>query len=294
MRYILWLLAACALMALLVFGVMAAGAAFPRDELAFDAASTFVYVVDVRTGVQQRLIPDVAASRHPAWSPDGSQIAYEQIGADGEWHIYIANALGSNRHYLGDGANPLWSPAERWIAVEVANDIYIADLVSDGTKFAYSADLWPNYPYIYVLELSTGARITRLDGESPAWSPDGADLAYTATRVLTGERDIYIQNLNTGSRHWLTIGRAPVWSPDDRHIAYEYNQQVFIIAVTGGRPRRVSDGYGPVWSPDGAWLAFSRMNGSAADLILYRVDTGEEITLVSNGWTNWNPGWQPR
>jgi Tol biopolymer transport system component len=44
----------------------------------------------------------------PVWSPDGTQIAYERSG----W-IWVANADGSNRHQVVQGAEPAWQPAPK-------------------------------------------------------------------------------------------------------------------------------------------------------------------------------------
>ena len=54
---------------------------------------------------------------------------------------------------------------------------------------------------------------------SPAWSPDGKELAYVSFE--TGRPAIFRQNLLTAKRQQLTnfpgLNGAPVWSPDGKN-----------------------------------------------------------------------------
>ena len=94
----------------------------------------------------------------------------------------------------------------------------------------------------------------------PAWSPDGARLAYTSDRA--GNADIWIQSLGEPDPIRLTDSPArdtqPGWSPDGSQVAFRSDRDgggIYVVAAAGGAARRVADhGSRPQWSPDGRLL----------------------------------------
>ncbi|NIM52763.1 MAG: translocation protein TolB, partial [Gemmatimonadales bacterium] len=58
----------------------------------------------------------------PAWSPDGTRIAFDRDSEDTNREIYVMDADGSNPVRLtshpADETFPAWSPDGRWIAFE--------------------------------------------------------------------------------------------------------------------------------------------------------------------------------
>ena len=105
---------------------------------------------------------------YPAWSPDGSRIAYEQeVG--GNWDIWIVSAQGGEPVRLtdapGEDVNAAWSPDGQWIA-------YSSD--REG-----QFDLW-----LMPAQGGTPRRVTddpAADRE-PSWSPDQSKLSFTSQR----------------------------------------------------------------------------------------------------------------
>lgn len=163
----------------------------------------------------------------PSWAPDGKSLLAQiwvngpYVGkidlATGEWsHVAPAG------HYGLSGRNPIYSKDGKWIyylapanrdlrkfqpggqdvSVKLFSSAIDRLAISpDGTKLAY---LW--YPSgnndIYVLTLSNG-QTKRLTYDShsdidPAWSPDGAKIAFVSTRV-GGTKQIYVMNSSDGS-----------------------------------------------------------------------------------------------
>ena len=124
------------------------------------------------------------------------------------------------------------------------------------------------------------APITSAEGveEWPAWSPDGARLAYVAE--VDGYRQLFVRTLATGEARRVTRGPRddiqPAWTPDGRRLAfvraaadsgklepadlndwYTEGGDVWTLDVGSGAARRlVPNAFGPSWSPDGRRLAF--------------------------------------
>jgi dipeptidyl aminopeptidase/acylaminoacyl peptidase len=110
----------------------------------------------------------------------------------------------------------------------------------------------------------------------PQISPDGSQIAYTHVKV-TAKRDGYDTALwviatSGGNARQLTAGprdTSPRWSPDGRRIAFlrsvEKNAkpeppQIWVLPMTGGEPRPVTDllkgASSPEWAPTGGTIAF--------------------------------------
>ena len=81
---------------------------------------------------------------------------------------------------------------------------------------------------------------------SPAWSPDGASLAYTS--FFNGPPSLYLADLASGRKRPVvtsgTLNTSPSFSPDGRHIAFarslEGNVEIFIADTDGGNLRRLT------------------------------------------------------
>jgi Tol biopolymer transport system component/tRNA A-37 threonylcarbamoyl transferase component Bud32 len=126
---------------------------------------------------------------------------------------------------------------------------------------------------------------------SPAFSPDGKQLAYAWDGESADGARIYVQRLDAATPLRVSNGPgndgSPVWSPDGGQIAFVRNNgssgNVYLIPSLGGPERRlteVSAGQAVsrlAWSPDGSSLVLSdRIPGADYDC-LYRItiSTGE-------------------
>ena len=151
----------------------------------------------------------------PAWSSDGSKIAFSS-SRSGDSEIWVADANGGSAHRItslkGPDVSPTWNPRT-------------------NTQIAFTGGR-TGEPQIYIMELD-GSNIQRVTDQgyavSPSWHPGGGMLAFAWNRKYgpgdPGAQDIYV--LEIASKNWLQITHesgnndCPSWSPDGRHIVFQ-------------------------------------------------------------------------
>lgn len=140
--------------------------------------------------------------------------------------------------------------------------------------------------YITVTRRAAGAELYRLvvadsDGAneqimvesrepvmSPAWSPDGRNLAYVSFENKVAE--VYVQTLRSGARRKVSsragVNGAPAWSPDGRMLALtlsrgEGNLDIFTLDLGSQVLNRITDQRSidtePTWASDGRTIFFT-------------------------------------
>jgi hypothetical protein len=110
----------------------------------------------------------------------------------------------------------------------------------------------------------------------PAWSPNGAKIAFSRTGAVSPEAhaNVWVMNADGSGQLNLTpgsnngqgnTGTEPAWSPDGTKIAYIDNANVWVMNADGtGKTRLTLDANqaetSPAWSPDGTKIAFVQLN----------------------------------
>ncbi len=137
---------------------------------------------------------------------------------------------------------------------------------------------------------------------SPAWSPDGAHLAYVS---FEGRKpSVYVQNILTGDRRLLITAAgnqsAPAWSPDGTRLVFASSQaggtQLYVAGADGSGVRRLTNSgaidTAPNWSPDGRIYFMSDRGGSPQ---IYRMspEGGNVERVTFEGSYNANPRISP-
>jgi TolB protein len=198
-------------------------------------------------GTHLKQLTSGASVSAPSWSPSGGQIV---VVRNQGTELIVIDATGDGIHVISSRHGyyqvPAWSPDGRWIAVQSA-PVGALDVES-----------------VYLLH-PDGSDLHRVPGSTlsegfPAWSPNGARLAYRS-----GER-IWLMNADGTHRRQLTHCRLPC----------------------------VAD-YSPAWSPDGRRIAFTRQEDGGGATRIYVVDlhTGHVHALTPHLRWAGNPAWRP-
>jgi hypothetical protein len=132
----------------------------------------------------------------------------------------------------------------------------------------------------------TGRRLIAAHGTAPDWSPDGTKLAFDAPH-----NNVVITNADGSDPQVVTSGTNPAWSPDGRELAVENGGSIWIVSADGQNRRLViRDGAEPDWSPDGSQLVFIT---SHDHLTVANADGSDERTLVAKPVYGGAPAWSP-
>jgi Tol biopolymer transport system component len=175
----------------------------------------------------------------PAWSPDGTKIAFTRMLRNNP-EIFVMDGDGSGVTQLtGDPAThdegPAWSPDGRRIAYSSrgAGEQNLVVVNSDGSE---------------AVQLTDGP----FEASAPAWSPDGSQLVFIC------DADLCLVGSEPGSRPVQLLGtRAKEftarWSPDGRWIAFVRDPgHLMLLEVATKRTLRVplrGDTYTFSWGP---------------------------------------------
>jgi Tol biopolymer transport system component len=208
---------------------------------------------------------------NPHWSPDGAQILFTNVDAEGHWRAYVISSQGgAPRPLLPEDhegqSDPSWS--------------------SDGRKIVFSTleSLGVFNSVLRVLDLASH-QITTLPGSegvwSPRWSPNGRFIAGLYTGPTGG-----IKIFDFETQRWSIVQRTgecdfPTWSSDSQFIYFLLpwdDPGVFRVRVSGGDAERVVDLKGFRYT--GAFNLWMGLDPTDTPLLLRDVGTDDIYALT--------------
>ena len=226
----------------------------------------------------------------PAFSPDGSQIAFAWKGdSDKGFDLYV-KTIGSERMLR------LTDHPSKWIS---------AAWSPDGSQIAFARWLPPADSGIFVIPALGGSerKLARADfWYEPfmqiSWLPDARSVAYWSASE-TGSH-VFLLLLDTLKPRVLAPelpcldAASPALSPDGKSLALVCTSSIavytiYVIPMSGGTPRPLVSmmGYprGLAWSSDGERIIFSNDSGNGGDLWQVSMDSSLAKVPWGNGGT---------
>ncbi|WP_184865897.1 Tol-Pal system beta propeller repeat protein TolB [Acidovorax soli] len=138
---------------------------------------------------------------------------------------------------------------------------------------------------------------------SPAWSPNGGQIAYVSFE--SRKPVVYVHEVASGRRRLVANFRgsnsAPAWSPDGRNLAVTLSRdggsQLYLIDANGGEPRRLMQSTGidtePMFSADGRSIYFVSDRGGAPQVYRVPASGGNAERVTFTGSYNISPNISP-
>lgn len=265
----------------------------------------------------------------PRFSPDGNFISFVATRqGTTKAQLWLMDRRGGEAKKLTDLKTDLedyeWAPDGKKIALVLRDPDY-ADSAKTKVRKPYVLDryhfkgdmkgyLEKSPVHLYLFDVATKKLDTLTTGvydeTSPAFSPDGSQLAFVSNRTEDPDKnqntDIYVIDARKGAKPkqlttWTGYDSDPVWSPNGKQIAYlrstasgnflMYDQPILAtLAKDGGEPTLLSKTLdrpvrNPRWSKDGQTIGVLVEDDRQVYVGQFAVSTGKFTKVVSGNRT---------
>ena len=224
---------------------------------------------------------------------NGNDLVYEQAGRLHRLDAATGKSQPLSIHLAPDllALRPQFKPAAKFV--------HAANISPTGVRAVFEArgDI-----FTVPLEKGDTRNLTQTSGahdRSPAWSPNGRQVAYFSD--AGGEYKLVIADQLDGQKKTVidwndpSFYYDPVWSPDSKKLLFtDKRLRVYYLDIATKKPVRIDeDTYdspqrtlNPVWSPDGHWIAYSKkLDNHLRAIFLYQLATGKS-TQVTDGMSD--------
>ena len=227
---------------------------------------------DLKTGDEDVLTQNLGSAFRPLLSPDGSKLIY------------------GTRYETQTGLRlrDLKTGEDRWLIYPVQRD---------DQESRFTRDLLPGYAFTpdgQEIVLTYGGKIHRVSLETG----EARAIPFTAQVALDlGPQLNFPHRVEEGPVRARLI-QDPAQSPDGTRLAFSALTHLYVMAIPGGTPTRVTSAeareFKPAWSPDGEWLAYVTWSVEGGHIWKIRADGSgqpQRLTEVAALYTDlvWSP-----
>jgi Tol biopolymer transport system component len=264
-------------------------------------------------GDEEKPAEPSAAALRPAYSPDGTKIAFTRV-TDAGRVVYLMNADGTDAQRITplDGElregyeSPSFSPdGKRLVVAGDVGGIFVIGTDGTGLKALVDDDAY--------------------EDREPTFSPDGTKIAWLrttsgstpqddGTEAVTSEKtDLWIMDADGSDQKRLAASAGPdqvgppAFSPDGKKIAYvventdatDLDRHLWVINADGTGAKALTSGpddsdWDPSFSPDQSKIVFAGIRGTEI-LEVYAMDADgtDPVQLTTRGTYSEDPSYSP-
>ena len=260
-----------------------------------DSPPTSLLTVDMDGHTQIILLSDSQQGYWgPAWSPDGTRLAFSITASGIAGELYLVSPDGSEFMQLTNNGRtnylPAWSSSGKVISFisQEGADTSTAEIYTINADGTNERRLTNNNAWEY----------------GTSWLPQRDKIAFGSNR--TGDWQIYIMDSDGSNQQPLSIpahGNAPAWSPDGLRIAFTSDRDggdddIWVMNADGSNQVNLTQNAAwddqPQWSPTGTSIAFTSDRDGTANIFVMNIDGSEARNLTSDLTTGAGiPVWSP-
>lgn len=254
-----------------------------------------------------QLTESLAVDRDPAWSPDGTLIAFRSR-RDGSSDIFIMYSDGSNQQNIirdrqdsiDDEFNPSWHPSGEELVI-YTDRFQPAQGICIGSRGIHHLAFLPITGGNENIFVFNGAPGEQTAGD---WSPDGTTLAFSS--ICSADKQQLFLWVRDTDQLIEPIKEeinpvTPVWSPDGSKIAFvsshTKNSEIYIFDLFAKTLNNLSQhpasDLHPTWSPDGNMLAFASNREGNYDIYTISINGTELRNITQHPADDQAPDWSP-
>jgi TolB protein len=263
-----------------------------------------IFAIDPQGRNLRQITQNISHDREPAWSPDGSKIAFVAPVEGETLGVFRIDMTGGGQQMVvrfpeKRGGSPSWSEDDQLLYWAVTC-IYACD--KGGIRRTQVYFIRPDGSAQSTLEALSPSSIP-LDTE---WSPETEQFAavtgvlpWTNIAVVSRNGTILAELYEFWQDRNFKNSREPAWSPDGSSIAFvsdkEGNFEIYIWEIERDQAQRLTHDPGndrhPSWSPDGKHIVFASDRSGNWDIYLMRSDGSGITRLTDDPAADVEPAW---